>query len=169
VQQLNKSCECGLPRLGKARLKGLLADRSGDRAAASGDIRQLGGNGVPVGIADPFAPQENAPLLATVWLRDQGMATSGNYRRGFRMGERWRSHLLDPRTGYPVENVVSASVIASSAQLADVLTTAFSVLPPDESRRLADHLPGVGLLLVTRDGERYANGVWRQAKLSTGS
>jgi len=125
-----------------------------------GDIRHLGVSPVPVHIADPFAPQENAVPISTVRLQNQGVATSGNYRRGFRIGERWYSHLLDPRTGYPVERVVSASVVAESALLADVLTTAFSVMQPEESLRLADSLPGVATLLVSQNGEIDANTLW---------
>lgn len=127
-----------------------------------GDIRQIGGNGAPVAISDPFAPQDNATPLDTVRLRGQGIATSGNYRRGFQIGERWHSHILDPRTGYPVESVVSASVIAESAALADILTTAFSVLTREESLSLADTLPGVGVLLIAPSGERRSNTAWKQ-------
>ena len=119
--------------------------------------------GVSVGIADPFAPQENAALLETVRLWDRGIATSGNYRRGFQVGSHWHSHLLDPRTGYPVADVVSASVIAESAMLADVLATAFSVLPPDDSLHLADSLGDVPVLLVSHNGERRSNAAWQDA------
>ena len=125
--------------------------RCGSRACEAalvnigGDVRHAGEKPVPVAIADPFAPQDNAPPLATVQLGDQGIATSGGYRRGFQIGGRWHSHLLDPRTGCPAGEVVSASVITDSAERADVLATAFSVMRPDESLRLADSLPGVGV------------------------
>lgn len=147
---------------------GMAMRQPGVRAALvniGGDIRHAGDSPVPVAVADPFAPQDNAAPLATVRVVSQGVATSGNYRRGFRVGDRWHSHLLDPRTGYPAENVVSASVIADSAQMADVLTTAFSVMRPEESLRLADGLPGVGALIVTQDGVRHANGAWRKHAL----
>jgi thiamine biosynthesis lipoprotein len=127
-----------------------------------GDIRHGGGKSVPVVIADPFAPEDNAVPLATVRIQNMGIATSGNYRRGFQIGERWYSHLLDPRTGYPTDAVVSASVIAESALLADVLTTAFSVMTLEESLRLADSLPRVGVLLVSRSREICSNALWRK-------
>jgi thiamine biosynthesis lipoprotein len=127
-----------------------------------GDIRHIGGKPILAAVADPFAPQDNAPPLATVRLGDQGLATSGGYRRGFQIGERWRSHLLDPRTGYPAEDIASASVIAGSAEMADILTTAFSVMRPDESLRLADNLPGVGVLLVTCERQIYSNSYWKK-------
>ncbi|MCW3055735.1 MAG: rane-associated lipoprotein involved in thiamine biosynthesis [Chthonomonadales bacterium] len=162
-----------LPVTLNAIAKGYILDRAcaiavqqpGVQAALvniGGDIRHLGVSPVPVHIADPFAAQENAVPISTVRLQNQGVATSGNYRRGFRIGERWHSHLLDPRTGYPVEVVVSASVVAESALLADVLTTAFSVMQPEESLRLADSLPAVATLLVSQSGEVHANTLWRE-------
>jgi thiamine biosynthesis lipoprotein len=139
--------------------------QSGVQAALvniGGDIRHRGDKPVPVAIADPFAPEDNAVPLATVRIQNMGIATSGNYRRGFQIGERWYSHLLNPRTGYPTDAVVSASVIAESALLADVLTTAFSVMTLDESLRFADSLPRVGVLLVSRRQEIRSNALWRK-------
>ena len=127
-----------------------------------GDIRHLGEKPVPIHIADPFSPQENAIPMDTVLLQNRGIATSGNYRRGFQIGERHYSHLLDPRTGYPVEAVLSASVIAESALLADVLTTAFSVMRPEESLRFANGLPDVATLLVSQGRANERNAAWRQ-------
>ena len=127
-----------------------------------GDIRHIGESPVSVHIADPFSPQDNAVPIATLRLQNRGVATSGNYRRGFQIGECRHSHLLDPRTGYPVETVVSASVIAERAMFADVFTTAFSVMQAEESLRMADSLPDVATLLVTRDRKCHANALWRQ-------
>ena len=59
--------------------------QTGVRAALvniGGDVRHAGEKSVPVIIADPFAPQDNAPSFATVQIGNQGIATSGDYRRG---------------------------------------------------------------------------------------
>ncbi len=128
-----------------------------------GDIRHAGARPVMATVTDPFAPQDNAPPLTAVWMRDQGLATSGGYHRGFRIGRRWHSHLIDPRTGRPAQDVVSASVIADSAERADVLATAFCVMRPDESLRLADSLPGVGVLIVTRKRQTHSNALWQRS------
>lgn len=125
-----------------------------------GDIRHLGGHDVAVGVVDSRRDAENAPPLETVRICNQGLATSGGFRRGVNIDGRWRSHLIDPRTGQPAEHVASASVIAPDAETADVLATAFCVLDPDESLALADGLSGVGCLLVLEDGERVCNDVW---------
>ncbi|RYG53762.1 FAD:protein FMN transferase, partial [bacterium] len=84
----------------------------------------------------------------------------GNYRRGFQVGKKWYSHLLDPRTGRPVESAVGVSVVAPCAATADVLATVFSVLSPAESLEMSKLWPGTGALLITENGERFSNDTW---------
>jgi thiamine biosynthesis lipoprotein len=156
--------------------KGFIVDRACERAAAEpgvrqvllnlgGDLRVLGPNGVVVGIADPARDAENVAPLLRVRVTNGAVATSGGYRRGVRVGERWHSHLLDARTGQPVEHVASASVVAATAMEADVLATACSVLHPDESLALVDSLPGVACLLVTPDGQVRRSTGWAHYEL----
>ena len=127
-----------------------------------GDLRHCGPRSVPVAIADPNAPAENAAPLCTVRLTGEALATSGGYRRGFTMDGRAVSHIVDPRTGRPVTRVVSASVIAPDCMTADALSTAFSVMTPEESVALADKVSGVGCLLVEEDGRMTSNDAWRE-------
>jgi thiamine biosynthesis lipoprotein len=151
--------------------KGFIVDRACERAVAQpgvrqvllnlgGDLRVIGPKGVLVAIADPAQDADNAPPLARIRIANGAVATSGGYRRGVQVGERWHSHLLDARTGRPVEHVASASVVADTAMDADVLATAFSVLHPDESLALAASLPGVACLLVSRTGELLYSERW---------
>jgi thiamine biosynthesis lipoprotein len=160
-----------------ALAKGYVVDRAAEAAFAvegvsevllnvGGDLRRLGSGRVPVGIADPLAPAENAPLLASVALEDGALATSGGYRRGFRSGGRWVSHLVDPRTGRPAERILSASVVAPDCATADALSTAFSVLAPRESVGLADSIPSVACLLMAADGSVIASDGWNARALS---
>jgi thiamine biosynthesis lipoprotein len=124
-----------------------------------GDIQHFGRGTVAAGIADPFAPAENAPPTAVVRLSNAALATSGGYRRGFTLGGRRVSHIVDPRNAQPAERIASASVFAADCATADALSTAFSVLAPQESVALADSL-GVGCLLVERDGTVTTNATW---------
>jgi thiamine biosynthesis lipoprotein len=125
-----------------------------------GDLQHFGTRPVGVGIADPSAPAENAPPIAAVRVRDAALATSGGYRRGVIVNGRRVSHIVDPRTGRPAERIASASVIAPDCATADALSTAFSVMDPQESIALADAHPGVGCLLVDRDGAMISNAAW---------
>lgn len=95
---------------------------------------------------------DNSPPLARVWLCNQALATSGSARRGL--------HLHDPRTGQPVTHIASASVIAPTARVADVLATAFCVLTKEESLALAENEEGVACLLVTADGTVVRSPRW---------
>jgi len=78
------------------------------------------------------------------------VTTSGDYERGQQVGERWFSHIKDPRTGRPVAGVPSVTVVAPDATTADALATALSVLDAEGGVRLADSLPGVECLIMTR-------------------
>ncbi|MDB4890110.1 MAG: hypothetical protein JWL61_1965, partial [Gemmatimonadetes bacterium] len=113
-------------------------------------------------------PAENAPPIAVVRLRGEALATSGGYRRSFTIAGRTVSHILDPRTGCPADSVISASVIAPDCATADALSTAFSVLTPEESVVMADSLAGVGCMMVQRGGAITMNAAWQvRATLSS--
>jgi FAD:protein FMN transferase len=101
---------------------------------------------------------ENAPPLACLWLKNQALATSGTARRGL--------HLYDPRSGQPVCHIASASVVAPSARIADVLATAFCVLSVEESLALAENEEGVACLLVTAEGQQVRSARWREFEAS---
>jgi thiamine biosynthesis lipoprotein len=80
------------------------------------------------------------------------MATSGDYRIFFQIGDNFYSHILDPRTGRPVQNgVVSATVIAANCTVADGLATALMVMGPEKGLALIDRLPSVESLMVVRN------------------
>lgn len=155
-----------------ALAKGYIVDRAAERARdvdgvsqvlvnIGGDLRHHGSRTVGVAITDPHAPADNATPLAVVHLRDEALATSGGYHRGFVANGRRVSHILDPRTGQPAGQIASVSVIARDCATADALSTAFSVMTPLESIALADSLPGVGCLIVERDHTITTNALWR--------
>ncbi|MGY2894171.1 FAD:protein FMN transferase [Deinococcus sp. UYEF24] len=157
--------------------KGFIADRACDAAYAvpgvqqvlvniGGDLRTLGPQGVQVDIADPFTLADNAAPVCSVRVQGQGAATSGRSRRGFQVDGRWYSHLLDPRSGQPAEQVISASVIAPDSATADVLATIFSVLSPHDSLQLSVNRPGIACLLVTADGQIHTSPLWEEYQIS---
>lgn len=124
-----------------------------------GDLRVAGSLELPVRIAEPQTERETQ-INWTLPLASRAMATSGPAYRGFEFGSRSYSHLIDPRTGSPVEHTVSVSVIADLAADADALATAMSVLSVDESVALAESLPNVECLIITRDGQAHASQGW---------
>lgn len=114
------------------------------------------GNQWRVGINQPSKDAAVDAVYAVVGLKDRAMATSGDYRNFYQIEDRIYSHIIDPTTGYPVQNgVVSTSVVADNCTLADGLATALMVMGPEAGVALLDRLPGVyGLIVVRRkDGE----------------
>jgi thiamine biosynthesis lipoprotein ApbE/transcriptional regulator of nitric oxide reductase len=84
-------------------------------------------------------------------LCDQALATSGTYRQHWRDGTRERSHLVDPRTGRPIEHsTVSVSVVAKTCAEADAWATALNVLGVENGLPLAER-EHIGAQFVTED------------------
>ena len=113
-----------------------------------------------VNVANPRNDAENAEPVARIQVRDRAVATSGNYRRGVRIGSKFYSHIVDPRTGWPVDHILSSTVVAADPSDAGALATAFSVLTPEESARVARSVPGVEYLLIALDGRPIASPGW---------
>jgi len=95
-----------------------------------------------------FADGPQEPIFLA--LTDCAVATSGDYERGYRVGEQWFSHIIDATTGLPVADTPSVTVVAPDAATADALATVMSVLPVAKSIALADSMPGVECLLMHR-------------------
>ena len=127
-----------------------------------GDIVTRGTLTTVVGIADPLADGEGDELVANIAVRDRALATSGGYRRGVEIAGRWYSHLVDPRTGRPVDHVRSATVVSPGGTDAGALATALCVLAPDEGLRLAATVPDTECLLLLADGSRVASPGWQK-------
>lgn len=104
-----------------------------------------GNDGWPVGIGNPLLTKSR---LATVLLKDQAMSTSGSNIQFYRHGGRRYGHILDPRTGWPAEGMLSVTVFASSAAIADALSTAFFVLGVEKAAQCCDNLPDTGAILI---------------------
>ncbi|MCA9405883.1 MAG: FAD:protein FMN transferase [Candidatus Omnitrophica bacterium] len=113
---------------------------------AGGDLYVGGlncaGESWKIAIRNPYS--EKTPLTI-VSVSNQAVTTSGNYEQYLKVENKSLSHIIDPRTGHPQEHVVSATMIAPTAEAADALSTALSVLGEEE-----------GLVLVDTLGEDYA-------------
>ena len=101
--------------------------------------------GWPVGIRNPLFPTRR---LATLLLTEGAMSTSGSGVESFRIGGRRFNDILDPRTGWPAEGMLSVTVLAETAAVADALSTAFFVGGVEFARTCCDNRAGVGALLI---------------------
>ena len=59
-------------------------------------------------------PRITGEPVAEVFLKNESMSTSGSYEKFFRADGKMYSHIMDPRTGYPAQGMLSVSVIAPS-------------------------------------------------------
>lgn len=101
--------------------------------------------GWPIGIGNPLFTNRR---LGTLLLCDQAMSTSGSNIQFYRHAGRRYGHILDPRTGWPVEGMLSVTVLADSAAVADAVSTAFFVLGIEKAVQCCENLPNVGAILV---------------------
>lgn len=88
-------------------------------------------------------------------LDNAALATSGDYRNYYEIDGRRFSHMIDPRTGQPIEHrLASVSVVADDCMTADAWATALMVLGPEEGYNLAERRQVAALFLV-REGGRF--------------
>lgn len=110
-----------------------------------GSAQQESLGGWPVGVRNPLFPEQR---LATIRLRNQAMGTSGSGVQFFRVGGKRYGHVLDPRTGWPVNHLLSVTVLADSAAEADALSTAFFVMGLEKAVEFCQNRPDVRALLI---------------------
>src|SRR5262249_27033133 len=90
-----------------------------------------------VSIQDPIDASKTA---LTVDLRNRALSIAGTSEKFFEAGGVRDSHIMDPRTGRPVQGVLSVAVLASSGTAGDALDDAFFVLGPKNSGTYLDRL-----------------------------
>ena len=102
-------------------------------------------------------------MIATVNLQPgEALYTSGNYFR-FKEHEGKRySHIIDPRTGWPVDHIISATVIHKNGALADAAATALSVAGPRAWVETARNMGLDHVLLVDKNGGLYMTSKMQQ-------
>lgn len=100
--------------------------------------------------------RENA-VQAIVDLQGHGISTSGSYRNYYELDGKRLSHIIDPATGRPITHkLVSATVIAPTATLADTWDTGLMVLGTDRARALAEQQQ-LAVYLITREGDHFTH------------
>jgi thiamine biosynthesis lipoprotein len=124
--------------------------------------------GWTVSLTHPLRPDVR---LAEFVLKNQALGTSGSGTQFFHYQGRRYGHIIDPRTGWPAEQVLSATVIAPTAEQADALSTAFYVMGVEPARQYCAEHPEIAALLCspTNRGSgldlhplNLADDAWRQ-------
>jgi len=99
-----------------------------------------------VGLRHPLQPDVR---LAEFELSNQALGTSGSGTQFFHHQGKRYGHILDPRSGWPAEQMLSATVIAPTAEQADALSTALYVLGLEAARAFCEQHAEISALLVT--------------------
>ncbi len=116
--------------------------------AAYGHRRdQQASKGWWIALAHPLRWEEK---LGRVRLLNRALGTSGAGKQFFHyQGVRY-SHVIDPRTGWPAQQVLSATALCASGTLADALATAFMVWGAEETKTFCEKHPSIGAILVSQ-------------------
>nr|WP_317042682.1 FAD:protein FMN transferase [Psychroflexus sp. S27] len=85
-------------------------------------------------------------------LNNQAVVTSGNYEKYITIdGERY-AHIIDPRTGMPTKGILSVTIFAPKAEMADALATSVFVMGSDVGLNIINQIPQVEAIIVRNDG-----------------
>ncbi|MFY9160758.1 DUF2271 domain-containing protein [Aquirufa ecclesiirivi] len=125
-----------------------------------GDIIVQGNGMDQISIKDPRNFAENAAPYAQILVENKAVATSGDYQRGFEINKQWFSHVMNPLTGQPASEIISATVVHPDAVTAGALSTAFQVMSPEQSQQLASSISDTDYLILTKSGEEYTSPNW---------
>ena len=117
-----------------------------------GNMLALGGrpdgSDFKIGIQEPFAA--DGTVLTSLSVSDQSVVSSGNYERYFEKDGVIFHHILDPDTGYPIQNdLYQVTVISDSSVQGDALSTTCYALGLEEGMELIKHMDGVEAVFVT--------------------
>lgn len=135
-------------------LKHFLVDVGGEIIARN---KKPDGSSWQVGIESPASSRDDGrEVNVIVSLENKGLATSGNYRKYFEKDGLRYSHTISPKTGRPVDhNLLSVTVLADNAAVADAWATAFMVMGIDKSIEMIEKIKELEAYFIywTPEGE----------------
>ncbi len=120
---------------------------------ASGDMNTWGkqpdGSYWKVAITNPMNKDKAFALLP---IKNGAVVTSGDYEKYVKFNGIRYAHIIDPRTGYPAHGIISATVFAPKAELADALATSVFVMGIDVGLDRINQLPQIECIIVDDEG-----------------
>lgn len=123
---------------------------------ASGDMNTWGtqpnGNPWTIAITNPMNKNH---AFATLPLQNNAVVTSGDYEKYVEFNDVRYAHIINPKTGYPSKGIVSVTVFAPKAELADALATSVFVLGKDVGINRINQLPNIECILIDTEGNIF--------------
>ena len=120
---------------------------------ASGDMNTWGkqpdGKEWKVAITNPM---DKNKVFALLPITNGAVVTSGNYEKYVNFNGLRYTHIIDPRTGYPATGIISVTIFASKAELADALATSVFVMGKEVGLNRMEQLPKVECIIIDDQG-----------------
>lgn len=120
---------------------------------ASGDMntwgKQPNGNEWKVAITNPM---DKNKVFALLPITNGAVVTSGNYEKYVNFNGKRYTHIIDPRTGYPSTGIISVTVFAPKAELADALATSVFVMGKEAGLDRINQLPKIECIIIDDKG-----------------
>jgi len=125
---------------------------------ASGDMntwgKQPNGNEWTIAITNPLNKNK---VFALFPLNEGAVVTSGNYEKFVSFNGIRYTHIINPKTGYPATGIISATVFAPKAELADALATSVFVMGIETGINRINQLPKVECIIIDENGNIYTS------------
>ena len=125
---------------------------------ASGDMNTWGkkpnGENWQVAITNPLNKKKSYGLFS---IKKGAVVTSGNYEKFLLIENKRYSHIINPKTGYPTTGIISTTVFAPKAELADALATAIFVLGIEVGIDRINQLPDVETIIIDEEGRVHTS------------
>jgi thiamine biosynthesis lipoprotein len=107
-----------------------------------------------IGIQNPFSSR--GEFIGTVNVKDKTIVSSGVYERYFEKNGKRYHHILDTKTGYPVDNsLVSVTIITNKSINADALSTSVFVMGLEKGMKFVENLDDVEAIFITKESKVY--------------
>lgn len=114
-------------------------------------------------------PRDMEKIMDTIEVKNKGVATSGDYRRHYVIKGKKFGHIINPATGWTVQNTPSSvTIIAPDATSADALATGVFVLGPQEGMKLINSLPDVEGMIISQDMKMLTSLGWDRFEVEKG-
>ncbi len=158
----NKGTKIELGATGKgfvaAKMKALLIDKFNITSGlinAGGDLicwgKKPDNSSWQVGITNPNNKKEE---LAVLPVHDKAIATSGSYERFAEFAGKKYSHIIHPKTGYPVQGILSATVISDDAEMSDAIATSLFLMGVEKGLQFVNNYNDIQCFIID-DGNNY--------------
>ncbi|MEP2281410.1 FAD:protein FMN transferase, partial [Maribacter sp.] len=102
-------------------------------------------------------PMDKNKVFALLPITNGAVVTSGNYEKYVNFNDIRYTHIIDPRSGYPATGIISVTVFAPKAELADALATSVFVMGIEVGLNRIEQLPQVECIIIDDKGNITAS------------